>query len=415
MHKVRVQIISIGDELLLGETINTNASFIARALRKIGILVEKVWTIADDPKQMKKTITQATTEADLVLTTGGLGPTNDDLTQKVFCELTKDKLIENIEVLEELKHRFEIRGRKDNWDINKQQALVPSKARIFINKNGTAPALWMEYNQSICIAMPGVPFEMKELLRNQIIPSIQENFPTEHIYYRTLLTYGIGESVLMHRLKDWEDALPKEVKLAYLPSYGKVRLRVLGTGRDKQSVKKEIKNYIEELKDLLPDAAVGVEEKTDLIEEIKEKMLAKKTTLSLAESCTGGFISKSITQKAGISSFFFGGVVTYATESKINILGIDPEIIAEHSVVSAPVAFAMAESVSKLYKTDYALATTGVAGPTKGDSTAEIGTVFIALKTPEEIKVVKKHFGKLRKTIINRATKEALTMLWKEI
>lgn len=283
----------------------------------------------------------------------------------MFCELTKDKLIENIEVLEELKHRFEIRGRKDNWDINKQQALVPSKARIFINKNGTAPALWMEYNQSICIAMPGVPFEMKELLRNQIIPSIQENFPTEHIYYRTLLTYGIGESVLMHRLKDWEDALPKEVKLAYLPSYGKVRLRVLGTGRDKQSVKKEIKNYIEELKDLLPDAAVGVEEKTDLIEEIKEKMLAKKTTLSLAESCTGGFISKSITQKAGISSFFFGGVVTYATESKINILGIDPEIIAEHSVVSAPVAFAMAESVSKLYKTDYALATTGVAGYNK--------------------------------------------------
>lgn len=415
MSKVEAQIISIGDELLLGETVNTNATFIAKSLQRIGIEVSKIWTIADIEEQMIDTIKTATKESQLVLMTGGLGPTNDDKTQKVLCSLTNDTLVENDEVLQELKSRYASRGKRDNWEINKNQALVPANARIFVNKNGTAPALWIPYNESICIAMPGVPFEMKALLSEQILPAIQEVFTVKHIYYRTLLTYGVGESVLMHELTEWEAALPSTVKLAYLPSNNQVRLRLLGSDVDKQVVENRINSYIEELIELLPEVAVGIEEETNLIQQIKKKLDKQKATLSVAESCTGGYLSKSITQESSVSSFYSGGVISYSTQSKINVLGIDSKLIEEFSVVSAEVASAMAEGVSKLYKTDYALATTGEAGPTKGDSDAEIGTVYIALKTPSTIKVTKHQFGKVRGTVIKRATNAALTMLWKEI
>lgn len=415
MSKVQAQIISIGDELLLGETINTNASFIAKSLQRIGIEVSKVWTIADIEEQMIDTIKTATSETSLVLMTGGLGPTNDDKTQKVLCSLTKDSLVQNKEVFELLKARHASRGKRDNWEVNKNQALVPSNAKIFINTNGTAPGLWIQYNNAVCIALPGVPFEMEALLTEQVLPAIQEVFTTEHIYYRTLLTYGLGESVLLHRLKDWEEALPSDVKLAYLPSNSQVRLRLLGSDKNKEVVENKINKYVEELAGLLPDVAVGIEEETNLIEQIKKKLDQSNSTLSLAESVTGGELSIAITQEPGVSTFYAGGVITYATASKVAILGIDPSIIKKHSVVSAEVAKAMAKAVSKLYHTDYALATTGQAGPTKGDSDAEIGTVFIALKTPTTIKVKKHQFGKVRRTVIKRATNAALTMLWKEV
>ena len=415
MSKVQAQIISIGDELLLGETINTNASFIAKSLQRIGIEVSKIWTIADVEEQMIDTIKSAARETSLVLMTGGLGPTNDDKTQKVLCTLTEDSLIQNKDVLAELKARYISRGKRDNWEVNKNQALVPANARIFVNENGTAPALWMTYNDTTCIAMPGVPFEMKALLTKQILPAIQEVFSTEHIYYRTLLTYGLGESVLLHRLKEWEEALPSDVKLAYLPSDSQVRLRLLGSNKSRQVVEQKINQYIDELTSLLPDVAVGVEEETNLVEQIMNKLNHTKSILSIAESVTGGSLSKRITQESGVSSFYAGSITAYATESKVNVLGVDSHLIEKHSVVSAEVAKAMAEGVSRLYKTDYALATTGEAGPTKGDSDAEIGTVFIALKTPTEIKVVKHQFGKIRQTVIKRATNAALTMLWKEI
>lgn len=414
MNKVQAQIISIGDELLLGETINTNASYIARHLHSIGIEVTKILTIADIEEQMAATIISATEEVPLVIMTGGLGPTNDDKTQKVLCDLTQDSLVENKKVLEELIASYAARTKKDTWEINKKQALVPSKARIFVNNNGTAPALWVAYNEAICIAMPGVPFEMKELLKKQILPAIQEYFPTENIYFQTLLTYGIGESRLMLRLSEWEAALPQDVRLAYLPSNSQVRLRLLGMGTDRLLLEEKINTYIEELQDLLSDVAVGIEEDTNLVKQIKEKMLEKNATLSLAESCTGGFLSRTITKEAGVSGFYSGGVICYATQSKIDVLGIDPKLIEKHSVVSAEVAVAMAEAVSKLYNTTYALATTGEAGPKKGDSNAEIGTVFIALKSPSGIKVTKHQFGKLRKTVIKRATNAALTKLWKD-
>lgn len=415
MSKVQAQIISIGDELLLGETVNTNATFIAKSLQKIGIEVSKVWTIADIEEQMIATIKSATNETSLVLMTGGLGPTNDDKTQKVLCTLTGDTLVENNLVLEKLKIRHEVRGKRDNWEVNKNQALVPAKARIFVNENGTAPGLWMTYNNAVCIALPGVPFEMKALLTEQVLPAVQKVFTTEHIYYRTLLTYGLGESALMHRLKDWEAALPAEVKLAYLPSNSQVRLRLLGTDKSKKAVENQINRYVEELLALLPDVAVGVEEETSLIEQIKKKLDQAKATLSLAESVTGGSITQSITQEPGVSTFYAGGMITYATASKINVLGLDPRLIQKHSVVSAEVAKAMAKAVSEIFDTDYALATTGQAGPTKGDSDAEIGTVFIALKTPTTVKVTKHQLGKVRETVIKRATNAALTLLWKEL
>lgn len=415
MGKVRVQIISIGDELLLGETLNTNASFIAKSLQKIGLSVIKILTIADDPQQMKEVITTATKEADLILTTGGLGPTNDDLTQKVFCELTEDVLIEDAEVLKELIIRHEIRGKKDSWEVNKLQAFVPSKAKVFVNKNGTAPALWMEYNRAVCVAMPGVPFEMKALLTEQINPYILKNFAVEPIFYQTVLTYGIGESVLMQRLKEWEENLPEEVKLSYLPSYGKVRLRLLGKGKNKHNLEKTINTFTEELKNLLPDVIVGIEGEIDIVDQIRMKLEAKKATLSIAESCTGGLLSNSITEKSGISSFYIGGVITYATQSKVKLLGVSKSDIDKYSVVSAEVASAMARGVSQLYHTDYALATTGEAGPNKGDSDADIGTVYIALKTPEKTHIIKGNYGNRRETIMKRAVKEALVLLWKEI
>lgn len=414
MAQIKAQIISIGDELLLGETINTNASMMSRLLNKIGIEVQQVLTISDEEEHIKSTLDKAAEEADIVLMTGGLGPTNDDRTQKVLCELTQDDLVEDLKVLSELKSRYERMGRRSSWNVNKTQALVPSRAKVFINYNGTAPALWLKHKEAVLIAMPGVPHETQAFLEHQIIPYIKENFDTPTIYYRTLLTYGQGESSIMARILDWENNLPSYLSLAYLPSYAQVRLRITGRGEEKNGIQEAVDKAILELKETLSDIAVGIEEETNIVQEIKKAMIARNQHLAIAESCTGGALAAAITQESGVSAFFKGSMVTYATESKINLLDVPAELIEKHSVVSAEVAKAMAEGAAKVYNTEYAIATTGEAGPNKGDSNAPIGTVYIALKSPMEVKVEKFSFGEQRKITIKRALNAALTMLWKE-
>lgn len=414
MAKITAQIISIGDELLLGETINTNASMMSRLLNKIGVEVQQVLTISDEEEQIKATLDKVAEEADIVLMTGGLGPTNDDRSQKVLCELTQDKLVEDQEVLSELKSRYERMGRRSSWDVNKAQALVPSRAKVFINYNGTAPALWIKYKEAVLIALPGVPHETQAFLEDQITPYIKKNFDTPAIYYRTLLTYGQGESKIMSRILNWENNLPAYLSLAYLPSYAQVRLRVTGRGEGKNGVQEAVDKAILELKEILSDIAVGIEEETNIVQEIKKAMIARNQHLAVAESCTGGALASAITQESGVSAFFKGALVTYATKSKINLLDVPAELIEKHSVVSAEVAKAMAEGVAKVYNTEYAIATTGEAGPNKGDSNAPIGTVYIALKSPVEVKVERFSFGEQRRITIKRALNAALTMLWKE-
>src|SRR5690606_30720979 len=299
-------------------------------------------------------------------------------------------------------------------DLNKWQALVPSKAEVLMNHYGTAPGMWLEKAGKVFISLPGVPFEMEALIVDTVLPKLQKQFKHPHIVHKTILTYGLGESALAERLEFWEDHLPASIKLAYLPSLGKVRLRLTGKGDDKIILEREIQEQMDGLMPLIQDLYFGMEEDNALEVTVAKLLNNSKQTLSVAESCTGGKLAETFTAIPGASGFFNGGVVTYATQAKIDVLNIDKSIIDKHSVVSAAVAEAMALSAKNMFKTDFALSTTGNAGPTKGDSDAEIGTVFIGLATPTAVFSKEFSLGNHRDKVVNKAVNKALEMLFKE-
>ncbi|VXC24176.1 CinA-like protein [Flavobacterium sp. 9AF] len=412
---MKAAIVTIGDEILIGQIVDTNSSFIAKALDKIGIATFEMLSISDDKEHILNTLLGFQNKVDVVIVTGGLGPTKDDITKKTFCDYFDDKLIENSFVLEHVRDLIEGFYKRPITQINKEQALVPSKAEILFNKVGTAPGMWMEKEKTVFISLPGVPYEMKYLIEEEVIPRLISKFKRPYIIHKTIMTYGRGESLIAEQIESWEDNLPSNIKLAYLPAPGRVRLRLTARGENEDLLKSSLEVQIKELYQLIGEIITGIDEE-EVIEAVVGSLLReRKQTLALAESCTGGKIAENVTSISGASNYFKGSIVSYATDSKINVLGVKKEVIDEFSVVSKEVAKSMALQVQQLFKTDYAIATTGNAGPTKGDSEAEVGTVFIALATPETVYCEEFNFGQPRIKVVERAVSKAFEMLYKEI
>ncbi len=409
------EIITIGDEILIGQIVDTNSAFIAKELNKIGISVYQITSVQDEREHILQALKDAQTRARIVIVTGGLGPTKDDITKHTFCEFFNDKLVKNKAVLEHVEALFKSFVSTPISEVNRNQAMVPSRATVLYNANGTAPGMWMESEGVSFISLPGVPFEMKGLMLSAVIPKIVKDFNRPHIIHKTLVTYGLGESAIAEKIEDWEENLPPFVKLAYLPNLGKVRLRLTAKGSNRKILEAAIEDEFSKLYQLIGDIIYGIEDEETLEELVAKLFTAKKMTLSTAESCTGGKIAQKITALSGASNYFKGSIVSYATETKINVLKVPKELVNEHSVVSAEVAKSMAENVKKLLKTDFAVATTGNAGPTKGDSNVEIGTVYIAIATPNGVFADKFMMGKHRNRIVEKTVNKAFELLQKEI
>lgn len=412
---MKATIITIGDEILIGQIVDTNSGFIAKSLDRIGVEISEMISISDDKNHILDTFKKLQNNVDLVIVTGGLGPTKDDVTKKTFCDYFEDELVVDQKVLAHVTELIEGFYKRPITQMNIDQALVPSKCTVLHNAVGTAPGMWVKKEDTVFISLPGVPYEMKYLVEKEIIPKVVREYSRPYIIHKTILTYGQGESMVAERIEAWEDNLPEFLKLAYLPSPGRVRLRISARGTDKEILEKAIEEQVVLLDAIIHDIIVGFEE-DETIEVVLGEMLKKQQkTIATAESCTGGTIASLLASVPGASEYFKGSVVSYATAVKTEVLGISEELINEFTVVSAEVASAMALSVKRLMKTDYAIATTGNAGPQKGDSNAEIGTVFIALATPDEVIVEEFNFGQPREKVIDRAVYKSLEMLQKEI
>ena len=412
---MKATIVTIGDEILIGQITDTNSGFIAKALDKIGLEINEMISISDDKKHILDTFAQLQNNVDLVVITGGLGPTKDDITKHTFCAYFNDELVRNLEVENHIVNLFQKVLNIEASQVNKDQALVPSQCQILRNENGTAPGMWMKKENTVFISLPGVPYEMKGIINDYIIPKIVAEYKRPYIIHKTILTYGQGESIVAERIEQWENNLPSFIKLAYLPSPGRVRLRLSARGTNKEILEKSIEENVSSLSKLIGDIIVGFDD-SETIEVIIGRLLTQQNkTIATAESCTGGKIAQVLTSVAGASNYFCGSVVAYKTQTKIDVLGIPSTIFIENDVVSAEVAKQMALSVKKIMKTDYAIATTGNAGPTKGDSKTEVGTVFIALATPTEVIVREFSFGQPREKVIDRTVNKAFEMVQKEI
>ena len=412
---MKATIVTIGDEILIGQIVDTNSGFIAKSLDKIGVEINEMISISDDKKHIFDTFAALQNKVDLVIVTGGLGPTKDDITKKTFCDYFEDELVVDQKVLAHVTQLIEGFYKRTITQINKDQALVPSKCTVLHNQVGTAPGMWMKKENTVFISLPGVPYEMKYLVEHEIIPKVVQEYKRPYIIHKTILTYGQGESMVAERIEEWENNLPKFIKLAYLPAPGKVRLRLSARGTDKEKLETAIAENVASLDAIIHDIIVGFDDEETLEVVVGKMLTAQNKTISTAESCTGGKIAAVLTSVSGASTYFKGTVVSYATAVKIDVLGIAESLVKENSVVSKAVVSAMALSIKNMMKTDYAIATTGNAGPSKGDSDAEIGTVFIALATPSEVIVEEFNFGQPREKVIDRAVIKSLELFQKEI
>lgn len=413
---MKAAVVTVGDEILIGQIVDTNSGFIAKALDKIGIAVHEMLSISDDRQHILDTLQQFQDRVDVVIITGGLGPTKDDITKKTIADYFDDTLVRNVQVEAHVIELIERVMKRPASQVNKDQALVPSTATVLHNAVGTAPGMWLEKGQTVFISLPGVPYEMKYIIENEVVPRLKDKFKRPYILHKTILTYGQGESLVAERIEEWEDNLPAFIKLAYLPSPGRVRLRLTARGEDEQELMNAIQDETEKVAALIGDIIVGYDE-DETLEVVLGRLLQEKgLSIAAAESCTGGRIAQLFTSVAGASGYFRGSAVTYKTESKTAILGVPEEMIKKHSVVSAQVAEAMARGAKRIYEADYALATTGNAGPEKGESAAEVGTVFIALAKPDgKVDVQELDLGQPREKVIERAANKALEMIYKEI
>tara|TARA_B100000767_G_scaffold227826_1_gene217953 strand:- start:922 stop:2172 length:1251 start_codon:yes stop_codon:yes gene_type:complete len=409
------EIVSIGDEILIGQIVNTNAVFIAKELNKIGIEVAQITTISDRKEHIESCLDDAQKRAQVIILTGGLGPTKDDLTKHTLCSYFDDVLLKNQLVLDRIEEMFAKYVPTPINDENRKQALLPSKAKVLNNLFGTASGMWFEINNRVIISLPGVPFEMKALISNEVIPALQKHYTRPFIIHKTLLTYGLGESVIAERIEHWENELPQDIKLAYLPNLGRVRLRLSGKGLDKQLLTNRINTEIEKLYPLIGDIILGFEEEASIEEQLQVQFIKTNNSLAIAESCTGGKIASRLTQISGASSYFKGGVVAYAKEVKVNLLGVSKGMIDNFSIVSAPVAEAMAVGVRERFGSTIGVSTTGNAGPSKGDSDADLGTVFIAISSVSGVVSYELHLGKHRERVVEKAVNKVMELLHKEV
>jgi len=409
------EIVSIGDEILIGQIVNTNAVFIAKELNKIGIEVGQITSISDRKEHIESCLDDAQKRAQVIILTGGLGPTKDDLTKHTLCSYFDDVLVKNEIVLEHIEEMFAKYVPTPINDENRKQALLPSKAKVLNNLHGTASGMWFEVDDRVIISLPGVPFEMKTLVSNEVIPALQKHYTRPYIIHKTLLTYGLGESVIAERIEHWENELPEDIKLAYLPNLGRVRLRLSGKGPNQTLLNQRIDAEIEKLYPLIGDIIMGFEEEASIEEQLQAQFIKTNNTLAIAESCTGGKIANRFTQIPGASAYFKGGIVAYATEVKVNLLGVSQSLIDTYSVVSAPVAEAMAVAARERFGATIGVSTTGNAGPSKGDSDAELGTVYIALASQNSVVSYEFHLGRHRDRVVEKAVHKVMELLHKEV
>ncbi len=406
---MKAEIITIGDEILIGQIIDTNSAWIAEQFNMAGIEIYRITSVHDDAVQISEAMVSAAEKVELVILTGGLGPTKDDITKQALCQFFNTRLVFHEPTFEHVKQLFKNRNIDLNR-LNRDQALVPENCTVLPNSTGTAPGLWIEKDHTVFVSVPGVPFEMKHLIETQVLPRIKGTKSSSSIYHLTLLTQGLPESVLAEIIEHWETALPNNIKLAYLPSPLGVRLRLSATGCNSEILKQQVETEAEKLKLLIPDHLYGTGSET-LAEVVGKLLLHKNMTLSVAESCTGGFISHLVTSVAGSSAWYKGGIIAYSNEVKKNLLKVSPDDINDYGAVSEQVVTQMALGVKKLLGTDYSIATSGIAGPGGGSEEKPVGTVWIAISGPGFSIAEKIIFGDNRERNIIRSGQTALNML----
>ena len=406
---MKATILTIGDEILIGQIVDTNSVSIAKHLNSAGIVVREKISIGDDRAQILDTVARALRETEVTVITGGLGPTKDDITKKTLAELFHSGMYRDERVAAHVERMLAARGIDYN-ELNRSQALVPDACTVLFNAHGTAPGMWFERDGHVVVSLPGVPYEMEHLMQDEVMPRLKAHFSLRQIVHRTLITAGLPESMLAKRIEAWENALPPYLKLAYLPNPGAVRLRLSAYEVEGESVAREIERQFEALRRLIPHNVIGYE--TATMQELVHRLLTERgKTLATAESCTGGAIASRFTAMPGASAYFRCGVVSYSNESKAALLGVDPATIARVGAVSEEVARQMAEGVRRVAGADYAIATTGIAGPAGGSAEKPVGTVWIAVATPEGTEAVCRQCGTDRGQVIDRASAFAIAML----
>ncbi len=410
---MKASIITIGDELLIGQTVDTNSTWMGAELSKYGFDVFRMTSVHDRREDILYALKEATGKSDVVLLTGGLGPTSDDITKQTLCEFFDTHLIMNEEVLV----MNEMMMRQRNFPLNernRRQAEVPESCRVLKNESGTAPGMWFEKDNTIFISMPGVPHEMKHLMDKMVLPELKKRFTSQIIIHRNIMTYGTFESKLADILTDFESGLPKNVKLAYLPASGIIKLRLTGTGTDKKALSSTLDKQVDILYKTIPEFIYAEDEES--LETVIGKLLkSKQNTLSTAESCTGGEISHLITSVAGSSSYYKGSVIAYENSVKIKLLGVQASTIEKFGAVSEQTVREMAEGARKLFNTNYSVATSGIAGPDGGSGEKPVGTLWIAVASEKEVVCEKRVFGNDRTINVTRFSVASLNLLRKQI
>ncbi|UAY51018.1 CinA family nicotinamide mononucleotide deamidase-related protein [Ferruginibacter albus] len=428
---IKASIITIGDELLIGQVVDTNSAWMAQELNKAGIPVLRRVSVGDDWNEIWRTLNEESKNAHIILITGGLGPTSDDITKQLLCTYFSGKMVVNEEALANIKYLFENVFKRPLIERNLKQAEVPDTCKVIINKRGTAPGMWFERPLSgsvigealqkeslnltqVFVAMPGVPHEMKGIMQDDVIPLLKNTFSLAHIFHRTLLTAGVGESFLAEQLNDFEASLPSHIKLAYLPNYGMVRLRLSTQGFNESLIQNEIDLHFEALKILVKDHLVTTEDET-MENVIANLLLSKNKIVATAESCTGGYIAHLLTSIPGSSKFYNGSVISYSNDVKEELLFVDEELIKVHGAVSEQVAVEMATGILNRIESDYAIAVSGIMGPDGGSAEKPVGTVWIAVGNKDKITTQLFHFRVDRLRNIQLTALNALNLLRKFI
>ncbi|MGG8495573.1 competence/damage-inducible protein A [Tenacibaculum sp. TC6] len=412
---MNAEIITIGDEILIGQIVDTNSQWIGQELNKIGVSVYQISSVQDEKQHILNALKEAESRADIVIITGGLGPTKDDITKKTIATYFKDDaIVEYPEVIDNIKNLFKKVNHPFN-EVQKYQAQLPSKATLLMNRFGTAPGMWFFENNTVFVSLPGVPYEMKGLMEYEVIPRIQKMFQLPYIVHKTVMTYGTGESIIAERISDWEESLPPFIKLAYLPSFGKVRLRLSAKGKDQKEVNDAVNEKLAQLLGILSDIVVGIDDDDSVEKSIGNLLTERSETLATAESLTGGKIASTLVSVPGSSAYFVGSLVTYTATLKEQLLGVSKETIEKYTVVSAQVAEQMALGTKNKLNTDYAVAVTGNAGPTTDHNDKSVGLVYIAIASKDEVEVQEFNFGQPREKVINRTVSKALELLQKKI
>ncbi|MFT6165606.1 MAG: nicotinamide-nucleotide amidase [Vicingaceae bacterium] len=408
---MQAELITIGDEILIGQTIDTNSAWMGKKLNALGIQVSQITSIKDERSAIKTALIAAEhSAANLVLITGGLGPTKDDITKHVLCEYFDTYLERNQEVLAKIQSFFKERGR-EMLESNNQQADLPKACTVLLNEMGTASGMWFERNNTIFVSMPGVPYEMKHLMSEHVLPKVQEIFKLPAIFHKTIMTEGIGESFLVEIIKDWETSLIiEDIKIAYLPSPGIVRVRLTAMGSEIEPLQEKVLRKAQELHQLIPQYIFG-EDDISMEESLGNLLKEKKQTIATAESCTGGYIAHLLTNRPGSSAFYLGGFVSYDNQVKIEVLKVDKDSIEEEGAVSETVVKQMANGARNLLKTDLAIATSGIAGPDGGTDEKPVGTVWIAVASSNGVTAKKFLFEKNRDRNIRRSAMAAMSMV----